>query len=210
MRLRTRDIVASVLLALVINVAGLLLLVEINAHVQPQQDRAAVASRQIDFVKQRKKPRQRRLRTRVKRVVFKQPPLPVPNLPSAIHAPGLLMPEIQVAGMIQPVFEQEARQGARLILSEEQVDVPPKALHRIPPDYPEDAADRGVTGWVQLKLLVDRAGRVEQVHLLGAKPKGVFEQAAQRAIRRWIFSPARYRGATVSVWFRQKMIFRLD
>src|SRR5690348_2669824 len=45
-------------------------------------------------------------------------------------------------------------------------------LQRIPPQYPRDAARNGITGWVQLEVLVNPDGSVRNARVLEAKPKG--------------------------------------
>jgi len=211
MRLRPRAVVLSLILAVVVNALGLLFLLRINDHVRPAKGRAQVEARPIDFTARKKrKPPRRRVRRRIKRVALRQPPLPVPNLPSSIQAPGLLLPDVAAASLIRPVFDEEMASNTRLILAEEEVDEPPKVVHRVAPEYPEEAADKGVTGWVQLKLLIDRQGRVERVLLSNSQPKKTFDRVARRAIKRWVFSPARYQGKSVAVWFRQRLIFNLQ
>ena len=62
-------------------------------------------------------------------------------------------------------------------------------LQRIPPQYPRDAARSGITGWVQLEVLVNADGTVRSARVLEAKPKGLFEAAAVQAVLRWKFKP---------------------
>ena len=45
-------------------------------------------------------------------------------------------------------------------------------LQRIPPQYPRDAARGGITGWVQLEVLVNADGSVRSARVLDAKPQG--------------------------------------
>ena len=62
-------------------------------------------------------------------------------------------------------------------------------LQRIPPQYPRDAARSGITGWVQLEVLVNADGTVRSARVLESKPKGLFEAAAVQAVLRWKFKP---------------------
>ena len=54
-------------------------------------------------------------------------------------------------------------------------------LQRIPPQYPRDAARAGITGWVQLEVLVNADGTVRSAKVVDSKPRGIFEAAAVQA-----------------------------
>ncbi len=210
MALKPRTIVSATVFSLLVNGAGLYLLVLINSHIQPPKTKKTLAAKPLDFTPRKKRRRVRRRvhrRARKTRVAVK--PLAVPNLPSTIQAPGLGAPALAATSLIKPLFGETLRKQAKLIFKEEEVDEPPKVVHRVAPRYPQAARDQAISGWVQFQLLIDAYGRVEQARLLGANPKGVFERAARAAITRWTFSPARYGGRAVAVWFRQRLVFAL-
>ena len=60
---------------------------------------------------------------------------------------------------------------------------------RVDPQYPIRAADRGVEGWVELEFTISESGAVKEAKVIAAKPKGVFNRAALRAIKRWKYNP---------------------
>lgn len=62
-------------------------------------------------------------------------------------------------------------------------------LVRIPPQYPQRAASRGVNGWVQLEFTITETGGVEDIIVIAAEPTGYFERAAERALARWKYKP---------------------
>src|SRR5689334_15876123 len=78
-------------------------------------------------------------------------------------------------------------------------------LQRIPPQYPRDAARNGITGWVQLEVLVNPDGSVRNAKVLDAKPKGLFEAAAVQAVLRWKFKPKMVNGLPVEQKGAQKI-----
>jgi protein TonB len=60
---------------------------------------------------------------------------------------------------------------------------------RVPPDYPPRAAAGGIEGWVQVQFTITAAGTVRDAVIVGAAPKGWFEDAALKAIARWRYNP---------------------
>jgi periplasmic protein TonB len=83
-------------------------------------------------------------------------------------------------------------------------------LQRIPPQYPRDAARSGITGWVQLEVLVNADGTVRSARVLEAKPKGLFEAAAVQAVLRWKFKPKVVNGQPVQQKGAQRIEFNLN
>lgn len=83
-------------------------------------------------------------------------------------------------------------------------------LQRIPPQYPRDAARGGITGWVQLEVLVNADGSVRSAKVIDAKPRGVFEASAVQAVMRWKFKPKVENGKPVEQRGAQKIEFNLN
>ncbi|MEL6180303.1 MAG: energy transducer TonB, partial [Myxococcota bacterium] len=90
-----------------------------------------------------------------------------------------------------------------------EVDEPPRVRRRIPARYPLQAEREGITGYVVLRGLVERDGRMSRVTVVDAQPRGVFEEAARRAFSRWQFSPGRHNRKAVRVWVRKRLEFTL-
>ncbi len=57
------------------------------------------------------------------------------------------------------------------------------------PEYPVDARQTGTEGWVRLEFTVNERGRVRDIVVVAADPRGVFEDAASAALSRWRFRP---------------------
>ncbi|GAC28545.1 energy transducer TonB [Brumicola pallidula] len=60
---------------------------------------------------------------------------------------------------------------------------------RIPPDYPPQAARDGKEGWVRLSFTINELGGVEDVDVIDADPKRIFDRNAKRALRKWKYRP---------------------
>lgn len=78
------------------------------------------------------------------------------------------------------------------------------------PRYPRSAATRGIEGWVELLFVVTGGGRVENVRVLDASPRGVFEDAAVDAMRNWVYAPHYVGGRAVAREGTQLIRFRLE
>jgi len=55
------------------------------------------------------------------------------------------------------------------------------------PEIPKWAYERKIEGWVEVVFTVDTEGRVHDVRIVDADPKGVFEDAAVKSISHWIY-----------------------
>lgn len=80
----------------------------------------------------------------------------------------------------------------------------------IPPNYPQRALAAGIEGEVQLAFTISADGRVENLRVTDAKPKGVFEREARRAAMRWRFAPRRENGQAVAREATKTLYFRLE
>lgn len=62
-------------------------------------------------------------------------------------------------------------------------------IFRIDPKYPPEAARDGKEGWVQLSFTINEVGGVEDVEVIDAEPKRIFDREAKRALRKWKYKP---------------------
>lgn len=87
--------------------------------------------------------------------------------------------------------------------------MPPVAIEREAPRYPESVREIGIEGFVEVALTVLRDGRVGWVEVIRAEPPGYFEQAAAQGVRRWRFEPARDDDVPVECRLRTRVRFAL-
>lgn len=90
------------------------------------------------------------------------------------------------------------------------LDTEPQPLARMRPVYPPAARIRGIEGFVEVVFVVQADGRVGDVKIAGAEPKGEFERTTLRTVRNWRFKPGMLRGVAVPVRVRQRIAFELE
>lgn len=83
-------------------------------------------------------------------------------------------------------------------------------VRTVEPRYPPTAQAAGQTGWVDLEFTVTPTGTVEDVHVTGASPTGVFDEAATDAVARWRFKPVERNGVAVAQRARLRLRFDLQ
>lgn len=198
----------AMLLALVVNSLGLYLIIQVNKYVHAPAKEAHASTNAIVFHEPPKKKTHQHVKQEVVRARPRAMLIPVPDLPSNISSEHLLA-GIGSVDLLGDLIGQQQGWNAELILKEEAVDEPPRVIRRASLDYPGTAEDRGIEGYVMLKLHVSSSGRVEKVWVTKAEPPGIFEAAAEKAVRQYQFSPARFKGQPVAVLCSQKIVFKL-
>jgi TonB family protein len=83
----------------------------------------------------------------------------------------------------------------------ESVDEPPQIIKRVEPVYPAAAMTIKAETSVTVNALISESGDVLQTAVVGPA-KGIlgFDKAAESAVRKWKFRPARKDGVNVRVW----------
>jgi protein TonB len=84
-----------------------------------------------------------------------------------------------------------------------------KRLRATPPEYPESALNKHVSGSVTVQFTVDLNGEPRDIHVIEATPPGVFDRAALSAIKRWRYAPMVVNGIAVEVPVKTLLRFEL-
>lgn len=84
----------------------------------------------------------------------------------------------------------------------------PRLVHRVEPDYSEEARKAKWQGRVVLSIEVWPDGRAHNIRIVEPLGLGLDEQAV-RAVRLWLFEPGRKDGTAVKVQARVEVSFRL-
>jgi protein TonB len=119
------------------------------------------------------------------------PPPPPPKSPPKQQAPepessnntgglNFNMPGVQMSGASTGLSAPGAGMGR---------DGDATPIVRIEPKYPIQAARDGKEGYVILSFSINKIGGVEDVKVIEAQPKRVFDKEAKRALRKWKYKP---------------------
>ncbi len=99
--------------------------------------------------------------------------------------------------------------GPQDAFNQAELDNPLVPVSKVPPVYPLRARRQGIEGWVAVKFLVNRDGRVESVSILDSNPPKVFDQSVLRCVRAWHFKTGTISGVPVNTWVETTVKFKL-
>lgn len=138
--------------------------------------------------------------------VERERPPPTPETPRmAFSASGI---DNNVA-TLSPVVDARGAMSRMTMTAGSDRDVIP--LVRINPDYPPRAQTRGIEGYVIVQFTITPTGTVKDAIVVEAKPEGMFDDAALKAIARWRYNPKVEGGVAVErVGVRTRLTFQLE
>lgn len=133
-------------------------------------------------------------------------PPPTPEVPKIAISAGRV--ESNVAQITPRLDPRSAMSKMTLSAGSDRDTVP---LVRVPPDYPQRALNRGIEGWVIVQFTITGTGTVKDAVVVESQPKGIFDDAAIKAILRYRYNPKIEGGVAVErVGVQQKIIFALE
>ncbi|HEB89257.1 MAG TPA: energy transducer TonB [Deltaproteobacteria bacterium] len=81
---------------------------------------------------------------------------------------------------------------------------------RVPPQYPERAAQRGIEGRVLVEFTISKSGSVKDAKVIAYEPSKIFNKAALKAVSQWKYNPKIENGKPVEQkGIRTAVMFRL-
>jgi len=84
-------------------------------------------------------------------------------------------------------------------------------LVRVPPQYPERAAQRGIEGRVLVEFTITKSGSVKDAKVVAAEPSDIFNQAAVKSVMQWKYNPKIENGKAVEQrGMKTSVVFKLD
>ncbi len=86
---------------------------------------------------------------------------------------------------------------------------PAKLVKRVTPVAPMGVSRR-TSGSVMVKFNIGTNGRVTGVEVLESTPPGTFDDAAQAAVRKWVYEPRKENGVAVESTARARLVFEAE
>lgn len=83
-------------------------------------------------------------------------------------------------------------------------------LRNVAPRYPTTAVRANQEGWVEVTFTITPDGSVDDVKVVDAEPRHVFDRAATEAVSRWKFQPATQDGNPVASHDKRRIVFKLN
>ncbi len=114
-------------------------------------------------------------------------PLPL-ELNSALPTTSVAVPAPEFAAVTLPAMEFQGPFG------EGDLDSPIMEISAIEPVYPLRARRMGIEGTVKVRFTLTKEGKIRDVAILEADPKGVFEASTLRAVHIWKLKPGTRNG----------------
>ena len=113
----------------------------------------------------------------------------------------------------QPATTQAEVERAASVTPERVVALSPAAaesslIHRVEPEYPEEARNRQVQGPVVLDIHIGQDGTVQDAKLVSGEP--LLVDAAMAAVKQWRFQPRLVDGTPAEMQTRITLNFRLS
>jgi periplasmic protein TonB len=95
------------------------------------------------------------------------------------------------------------------VISSRFLDNPPRTRVQVPPAYPSEAKQAGVTGEVSVEFVVDESGRVHNARILeSSDPR--FDAATLKAVQKWRFEPGKKNGRPIRFRMVAPVVFSLN
>lgn len=85
----------------------------------------------------------------------------------------------------------------------------PTLQDQIEPDYPREARQEGLEGCVEMNLLVNKRGNVEQAKVTQSSGYQILDDAAIEFAKKLKFNPAEKQGKPVNVWVSRVLNYQL-
>ena len=144
----------------------------------------------------------------------KPPPPKEPPPPPKLKVPSEKKPERQPMRITMPNIDIPSAGGGPYLGQWSPGDAAAEGeavpIVRIDPQWPREALEQGLEGFVQLEVLIGIDGATKDVKVLESKPGSLFVRNAIRAVQRWKFKPKIVDGTPVERWARTTIEFELE
>lgn len=161
----------------------------------------------VDFIRLKREEQVRLKKYRPEEPPPQPEPLPRPKLDFELDSP---LPKLRLNARMDLNLPLALGNGPYIGPVATQMDRDFVPVSRPPPQYPYQAARRGIEGWVRVSFKVTETGTVKDVVVLESDPPGMLDRAAIKAVYRWRFKPRMVNGSAVAGRAEQVVEFKLN
>lgn len=145
------------------------------------------------------------------------PPTAPPHTAAAVSDADYTALEHEVSSLQSRLVDLDRAAVSRLqrpalhgrIYNLKELDVAPKPSKQVPPKYPTEMRQQGVTGRAVISMTIDGTGAVRDL-LTVSTSEEVFAEAALEAVSQWQFEPGQLAGLAVNTKLQVPIIFDLS
>jgi TonB family protein len=122
-----------------------------------------------------------------------------------------VIPEAPAAAPLTISIPEESPVNEGDLIELSAVTEPPQLIKQVDPVYPQTAQRLGISGSITVNALIDEKGNVIDTGILkGIQDDMGLARAAQNAVKKWKFEPARKNGVAVKVWKPFVIVFKAE
>ena len=109
------------------------------------------------------------------------------------------------------IFSSLALSESGYVGEDDKVELEVKRVYSQPAKFPRKALRLAKDGYVLVEFDIDTDGSVIDPYVVESEPAGLFERAAMKSIRKYLYEPPVYEGVSVKVNDVQvKMVFKVQ
>ena len=84
-------------------------------------------------------------------------------------------------------------------VGEDEIEISVERIFNQAANYPRKALRKGIEGYVIIQFDIDTDGAVLDPYVIDSEPAGIFDRAAIKAVRKWLYDTPSYNGVSVKV-----------
>ena len=82
-------------------------------------------------------------------------------------------------------------------VGEDEIEISVERIFNQAANYPRKALRKGIEGYVVIQFDIDTDGAVLDPYVIESEPAGIFDRAAIKAVRKWLYDTPSYNGVSV-------------
>ena len=97
------------------------------------------------------------------------------------------------------IFTSSSFADVGYVGEDDKIEIDVNRIYTQPAKFPRKALRLAKDGYVLIEFYIDTDGSVIDPYVLEGEPAGLFNRAAMKSIRKWIYEPSTYDGVPVQV-----------